>query len=255
MLYKGIFFVFSILFTLIVSTSADTLTPKTQSKLRPGKYILDNGNGELLIRLDKQGELTFSIVTVGANCSTCDLSGIISGTIGYMDSWEEDGKKSKCEISFTANHSAVNVQSLTYDECRGFCGFRAGFNGIYSIPPKECTEAGKQKIHDQFLALYRSHNYTLAVSILQNQLQQCLSFINWIEIDEVRNDLALAQYHNGEVQQCLITLNKTLVAKVKDEQELKEGYLSTCDFDSYIHVAKSTWFNKELCTKAISKRR
>jgi len=80
--------------------------------------------------------------------------------------------------------------------------------------------------------------------------------MNWIEIDEIRNDLALAQYHNGEFQQCLITLNETLATKVKNEDELKEGkdgfYLPPCDFDNYIHVAKSTWFNKALCTKGIS---
>ncbi len=83
--------------------------------------------------------------------------------------------------------------------------------------------------------------------------------MGWIEIDQVRNDLALAQYHNGEFQQCLATLNTTLAAKVKNEEELKAGnggvYLPPCDLDNYIGVAKATWFNKTLCTKAMSRRR
>lgn len=80
-----------------------------------------------------------------------------------------------------------------------------------------------------------------------------------IEIDQVRNDIALAQYHKGEFSQCLQTLNATLVADVKDEEELKNGnggvYLPPCDFDNYVEVAKSIWFNKALCSKAISRGR
>ena len=78
-------------------------------------------------------------------------------------------------------------------------------------------------------------------------------------MDQVRNDLALAQFHNGDFSQCLQTLNATLAADVKDEDELKSAkgntYLPPCDFANYIGVAKSTWFNKALCTKAMSKER
>lgn len=90
-------------------------------------------------------------------------------------------------------------------------------------------------------------------------MAQCEKSMNWIEVDQVRNDLALAQYHNGDLQQCLATLNSTLAAQAKDEEDLKAGngkvYLPPCDFDNYIDVAKSTWFNKALCTKAIAKSR
>lgn len=78
--------------------------------------------------------------------------------------------------------------------------------------------------------------------------------MNWIEIDQIRNDLALSQYHNRESSQCLETLNATLAAEFKDEEELKAGgprvYLPPCDFDNYICEAKATRFNKALCTKA-----
>lgn len=246
---------FLFIFSLVLFVNADTLKAKDQSKLQPGKYILDRGSGELSIRSDEQGKMTFHIQSIGANCHTCDVSGIVLGTVGYSDNLY-DNNESKCEISFTANHSAVNVQPLTYDECRGFCGVRASFDGIYRIPPTNCTDEGRAKKHDKFLSLYRSHHYAQAAKILQNQLKQCSNFMNWIEKDEIRNDLALAQYHNGEFHQCLSTLNDTLVANVKDEEELKEGkdgfYLPPCDYYNYIHVAKSTWFNKSLCSKTIS---
>lgn len=246
------------IFFLVLFVYTDTLMAKDQSKLQPGRYIFDRGMGVLLIKSDGKAGLTFEISTVAGNCHTCDLSGAISGTIGYMDSWAEDGNKSKCEILFTVDHSNILVKSLKFDECRAFCGARAGFDGLYRKPPAKCTDQGRKQQQEQFLRLYKSHHYAQAEKILQNQLKQCPNFINWIEKDEVRNDLALAQYHNGEYQQCLDTLNTTLVANVNDEDELKEGkdgfYLPPCDFDNYIHVAKSTWFNKALCSKALKNR-
>lgn len=246
------------IFFLVLFVYTDTLMAKDQSKLQPGTYILDRGSGELSIRSDEQGKMTFHIESIGANCHICAVSGVVLGNVGYADGWAEENE-SKCKISFnTNNNSTINVEPLTYDECRGFCGARAGFDGLYRKPPAKCTEQRKKQQQEQFLRLYKSHHYAQAEKILQNQLKQCSNFMNWIEIDEVRNDLALAQYHNGEYQQCLDTLNTTLVANVKNEEELKEGkdgiYLPPCDFDNYIHVAKSTWFNKALCSKALKNR-
>jgi hypothetical protein len=81
--------------------------------------------------------------------------------------------------------------------------------------------------------------------------------MHWIEIDKVRNDIALSQYNSGNFDQCIDTLNETLVRNVKSEEELKAGnsdvYLPPCDLDNYIEIARSTWYNKALCTKAKSK--
>lgn len=88
-----------------------------------------------------------------------------------MDSWAEDGNKSKCEISFIAKDSEIVVISHKDYECRAFCGARAGFGGIYRIPPANCTFEGKAKKKDKFLSLYRSHRYAQAEKILQNQLK------------------------------------------------------------------------------------
>jgi hypothetical protein len=83
--------------------------------------------------------------------------------------------------------------------------------------------------------------------------------MGWIEVDTVRNDLALSQYHSGDFAQCLSTLNETYAGKAKDEEGLRSGdsgvYLPPCDFDNYIDVAKSTWYNTGLCTKALLKKR
>lgn len=239
-----------------ISASATTLAE--QPDIRTGQYVRDRDSGTLTIRSDGQNRLTFEIESIGGNCHLCGVSGVISGAIGRSDSWAADEGDSKCEIYFSVDHSALVVRPIS-EECRAYCGMRAGFDGTYRIPPAACTSVGRQRLRDSFLSLYRSRRYAQATGTLQKLITQCETFMGWIEMDQVRNDLALAQHHNGEIQQCLATLNTTLAAKVKDEEELKAGnggiYLPPCDFDNYIDIAKSTWFNKALCTKAMLKRR
>lgn len=246
---------FQIAFIFTIAATAIAAEPE----VRPGQYVRDRDSGTLTIRSAGHNRLTFEIDSIGGNCHLCGVSGVISGGIGRSDSWVTDGGDSKCEISFSDDHSALIVRPITTEECRVYCGMRAGFDGTYRIPPLACTSVGRQKTRDSFLKLYRSRRYAQASQILQELISQCETFMSWIEMDQVRNDLALAQYHNGEIRQCLATLNSTLAAKVKDEEKLKSGnsglYLPPCDYDNYIDTAKSTWFNKALCTKAMSEKR
>lgn len=226
--------------------------------MRPGEYVRERDSGTLTIRRNDQNRLTFEIEAMGGNCHSCSVSGELRGSIGHADSWAADGSDSKCFISFSARRGTVVVTPTTQEECRFYCGARAGFEGSYSIPPSACTSAGRQALRERSLALYRSRHYSQAVSTLQGLIAQCAEYMNWIEIDQVRNDLALSQYRNGEHVQCLATLNSTLAAKFANEEELKAGgsnvYLPPCDFDNYVIVAKATWFNRALCTKAKSRR-
>jgi len=222
-----------------------------------GHYVRNEDSGTLTVRRDEQSRLTFEIESTGANCHSCSVSGVIRAGIGHADSG--DGSESKCTIAFSSIRSGVLVQSTTLEECRAYCGARAGFDGTYRLPPSACTDVGRQESRDRFLNLYRSRQYRQAASTLQTLVSQCEVFIGRIEMDRVRNDLALSQYHSGEFSQCVKTLNATLAADFKDEEHLKAGgphfYLPPCDFDNYIEVARSTWFNKALCTKARSRRR
>lgn len=243
--------------SFIIAASASAVA--AQPEIRTGQYVRDRDSGTLTIRSDEQNKRTFEIESIGGNCHSCSVSGVIRGSIGHADSWAADGSASKCIISFSADRSKVVVKPTTGEECRAYCGARAGFEGSYVLPPAACTSADRQAQRDSSLALYRSRRYSQAASTLQTLITRCGEFMNWIEIDQVRNDLALSQYHNSEISQCLETLNATQATKFKDEEELKAGgphvYLPPCDFDNYVGVAKATWFNKALCTKAMTKRR
>lgn len=239
-----------LLLSLILA--ATTSAEPAKQEIRTGQYIRDANSGVLKIDSGGGNSLIFHIESSGGNCSSCTVSGEIVGGIGKAESWANDGSDSNCRISFSAEHSTISIQPTTEDECRPFCGMRAGFDGTYRSPPTACTNAGRQKLRDQFLRMYRSRQFSPAAKTLQSLISQCQEFMDWIEIDRVRNDLALAQYRNGDPQQCLTTLNTTLASNAKSENDLS---LPPCDFDNYIGVAKSTWFNMALCSKAITKEK
>jgi hypothetical protein len=221
----------------------------------PGTYIFNRGMGSLAVRKDGQNRLSFEIETIGGNCHTCEVKGVIRNAIGHAES---EDPALRCDIAFASGRSSVVVTPITTDACQSYCGARGSFDGTYRIPPAMCTASSRDAQRKKFLQLYRGRQYAAAANLLTSLSAQCADFMNWIEMDEVRNDLALAQYHQGKFAQCLQTLDKTVAAKVKDEAELKSGdtvHLPPCDFDNYIEVAKATWFNKSMCVKAMQKAR
>jgi hypothetical protein len=73
--------------------------------------------------------------------------------------------------------------------------------------------------------------------------------MNWIVIDSVRNDLALAQFRAGDSSECIETLTTTRAAEYSNDEQLKDAF-PPCDFDNYINVAKATWHNRSLCERS-----
>lgn len=241
------------LLTMALALALLTAAQAGPAEIPPGRYVLEGDSGALNIRLGKQG-LRFAIESTGGNCHSCSVKGVIVGTVGRADNWAEDGSDSNCRIAFAASDGTISVNAITPSECRNYCGARASFDGSYRTPPAACTGSARKAKREQFRRAYRSQRYAEATARLQGLLAQCAQFMGWIERDQVRNDLALAQYHQGEARECLATLGETLAAKVSNEKELQEGvgdiYLPPCDFDNYAGVAKATWFNKALCAKA-----
>lgn len=239
-------------FVVLVAAAAYACAAPQSGPL-PGTYVRDNDTGTLVVRKDEQNKLVFEIESIGGNCHECAVSGVIRGATGHAGGGAGDGSDSKCDISFSSSPSSVAVTPID-DECRDYCGARAGFEGTYRRTPATCTRSGRQTQRDRFLLLYRAHRYPLATSTLQTLIHQCREFMGSIEIDQVLNDLALSQYQNGDFSRCLETLDATSAGVVEDEEVLKAA-MTPCDFENYIDVAKSTWFNRALCKKAMSRVR
>ena len=245
------YFLLSALFVAMLA-----LGESAASEPRPGSYIRDGESGTLVIRRDSHNKLVFRIESIGGNCHQCGVSGVIRGSVAHADDESEIKSGPQCAIAFSSTASGVDVHPTTEVECRAYCGARAGFDGTYRVPPAACTSAGRQAARDRALRSHRAHRYADAATTLKTLLTDCAPFIGWIEIDQMRNDLALAQYRKGEFTQCLETLSATLGSKVDSVEELRAGggkvYLPPCDFDNYSGVASATLFNKALCTNGMS---
>lgn len=213
------------------------------SPLVPGTYVLEDDSGTLNLR-EENGRLLFEVQTVGANCHTCSLSGSVKGLSGVAGEGE-----TRCLISFSPAGSTVSVAPTTPEQCQGYCGMRASFDGKYQIPPEHCTAGAQQKSRNEFAQLYRAKQFAPARKILEGLTSECGPFINWVTIDRVRNDLALAQFHDGDIAACAATLRETWAARYENEEALK-GEMAPCDFDLYLDVARSTWHNLRLCGSA-----
>jgi hypothetical protein len=218
----------------------------------PGQYFRQYDTGTLTISKDASGKLTFEVNSVGGNCHECSITGSIEKGVGHGDPWANED--SKCYVSFTKIASGFSVEAKTPDECKAYCGARAGFDGDYTTPPKGCSASEQEATRATFLDLYRSKSYASAVAVLEPLVTRCREFIHWITIDQIRNDLAIAQLRAGNAAQCLKTLQSTTAWESKDEEALNER-LPPCDFTNYVDVAKMTWFNRKLCEKAPTKDR
>ena len=242
---------------LLIALLVGRAAPVTAAapEVKPGKYYRDRDTGTLLVERGRSGELTFEIESVGANCHSCSLAGPLRGTSGLAD----EGNGLTCRVGFKTVGRTVAVQALS-DTCRSFCGVRAYFDGSYHALPKACTSAARQARRDEFTVLYQASRYPAAVSSLNSLIDQCKAYMNWIEVDEVRNDLALSQYNSGRPDECLATLKATLAHGFDGEESLRgDGgrtmYLLNCDFDNYIPVAKITWSTRALCEEAAQRSR
>jgi len=212
----------------------------------PGEYETPQGWGTLSVRNSQGGALSFEIQSIGANAHMCDLSGKIKGDKGYTDEEGAAAGEAPCVISFRAVPAGYSVSAETGDACRAFCGARAWFEGDYLAPPPGCKPAERAEQRAGFASQYRAKDYHHAYDTLDAFYQRCGKFLNWVEIDKVRNDLAVTQYHLGHKDACLAILRDTIGARETNEQELS---LPPADLDAYLPGAQATWFNLKLCGK------
>lgn len=240
-----------ILFVVLILTtiSAAAEEPPAPS---PGEYFRQNDSGTLTIKRDQDNQLVFEIESIGGNCSSCSISAPLNGTTAIAVGDVEDAD-SKCTVSLRPDGTGVDVDPLTEEACRYFCGASAGFSGTYRIQPAACAAETRRASRNEALGLYRSQQYAEAASSVEALISRCADYMSWNELDQLRNDLALSQHGNGESAQCLETLQTTRAGEVKDEEELEAGdivFLPPCDFDNYIQIARSIWATRDVCKNA-----
>lgn len=210
--------------------------------IKPGRYVIEGGGGHLDIQSPKGKTFPFKIMIVGPNLHTCDLEGNIKSNRAILPGLETD---KACTIKFSPSAGMIKVIA-EYTDCSGYCGMRAWFGGNYILPSSQCRSSSIEKTHEQFDKLYRAKSYTEALSKLMPVISACNKTLHWMDIGAIRNDIAITQYHLGQLDECKKTLEPVLEYAHKDEDQLREN-LPPGDFDSFLPIAKATWHNKKLC--------
>lgn len=218
----------------------------TAAEPAPGRYAAERGAGELAISRAKTG-LRFAIEALGANGHSCSLDGAIAGGVGIT----EDGGSGICRVAFRPVRGGYDVQALTVDACRDWCGMRAGFENTYRTLPPQCEDTRYDARRADFLRLYRARRYADALASATALRDACGRFRWFVDADALANDIAITQYHLGRPRQCLATLRGTFAWDYDADDDASGTWLPPADAESYAPVAKSTATNRRLCEAAL----
>ncbi|WP_395315854.1 hypothetical protein [Variovorax sp. UC74_104] len=209
--------------------AAETATPQA------GDYIYEGGSGSL--RVQASGH--FDITTIGANAHTCALDGTIARGRSKLDD-------SGCVVSFAVNADKVEVTTNGSDQCRGYCGMRAAFEGTYIRPIPSCTEKAVAGSRKAFKRQYDAKDYAAAQTTLAPVLSDCDRTLDWITKAWLRNDLALTQYKLNDRAACLRTLQPLAEDAARTDDGIKENY-PPADAEIFLPVVRATRTNLKLC--------
>lgn len=218
-----------------------------QDEITPGEYITERGWGNLKIKKDKTGNLSFGIDAVGANFHTCELSGIILDGKSVLEG--DEGKP--CIISFLQTEKGINV-SDNNGSCWFYCGARATFTGLYQKPHQGCDTDSIKKTRKDFKRLYDKNDYSRARATLEPILNNCSGLIHWTVLGRVRNDMAITLYKLGDYEGCRSILKPLEEDAQKTDESLRESY-PPVDAETAIPIARATRTNLKLCSQTNKK--
>nr|WP_311529892.1 hypothetical protein [uncultured Ralstonia sp.] len=228
---------------MIMGLSASACAMAASPAVEPGEYVYILG-GSASGAMTVNGN-SFNITTIGGNCHTCAIEGTFQGRIGV------DRDEGKCHIAVSGNKDALKLDSsATAEACRDFCGMRAMFDGDYRRAPAACTDRQQQARIGQAHRQYAAKNYDAASTTLRSLLSDCGPYMDWIERDKARSDLAVTEYHRGESAQCLAALSETTAVKAEKDTSL---VLPPCDADNYAATSKAILYNQRLCSAPAKK--
>lgn len=210
-----------------------------KSNIQPGIYISEGGYGTLNVTKEKDGSTKFDIGAMGANGHTCGIDGTVLKNVAIVG----DEPEMKCIVKFKTTPNGINVEPVS-DECRGYCGMRASFDGEYFKVASSCLPANIDKSRKEFKTLYTQKKYSEALAKLEPVLNNCSQTLYWIETGWIRNDLAVTYAKLEKFDTC-----EKILAPLKDDSKLTKDELEypPLEAETYWPVIKATKTNLKLC--------
>lgn len=202
----------------------------------PGAYLTEGGWGRLTLGPATAQGQAIAIHSAGANGHSCTLDG--GHLTGRQASWPTDDQQCVVQLSAIAGGGWA-LASPTPEACRYFCGARAGFEGDYWPLPPACEAVAWRRSGEAFMAAYRGRDYARALEIQRKRLRACEGQLFWLQAFQVRNDLAMAQFHAGQKAACLATLKPILAQSLTD--------LAPADAESFAPILRAARVNQRQC--------
>jgi hypothetical protein len=222
------------------------------SAVGPGDYATQEGWGQLSIAAGRDGARRFSIVTDNLD-SGCEIQGQMpkgSDNIGQASASGEAGGD-VCSVEFKAAPNGVAVKAITPAACKQFCGYNGGFEGDYLRLSPACTQDAIAKTRRDFKRQYDARDYRKALATLKPVLDNCANVLDpFGKLGEIRNDVAITQYHNGLKAACLKTLSPYAEdARFSDDELVNARTLVRGLADRYLPVIRAARANIRLCSQ------
>lgn len=214
--------------------------------LAPGQYLTEGGWGSLQIKPAKKNRQAFNIDTMSPSGNLCQLEGVIRNAQARLG---DDSQGMLCQIRFEANAEGILVDSNQVENCRSFCGLNAYFERQYLRAAPICLKPNSQR--QQFRQLYDQKQYGQALAVLTPLLTNCSQVLNLLDLNWIRNDIALSQYHLNQPDACRDTLKPLLKDAARSDEDLK-AELPWMLQEPYLRIIKATRTNLKLCNRLAS---
>lgn len=191
------------------------------------------------------GQLTmignrFTIHTFGESRHICHLSGALH--------WSDAGATASdgdCHISVSRSKDALNLRSSgTAEACSSLCGVHTRFDGEYRRQPIACMDRQRIARIEQSHKQYAAKSYDAALATLSAVLNECDIFMDWIERDKTKNDLARIAYLRGDSAQCVAELSDTFAVHARKGRDVLSP---PSDTESYQSIGDAILHNLALC--------
>ena len=211
--------------------------------LKPGEYVSERGQGQLVLKPGNGGALSFAIEAVGANGHTCSLEGELRKGRATLEAMEA---KDPCVVTMTASPAGIDVKGSESGSCRYYCGARATFEAIYFLPAPACRDAAVTAARNTFKRLYDAKKFADARVTLEPLLKDCMRTLYWLDEGRIRNDLAVTLHKLGDLAACREVLKPSSDDARMTDAKLQESYPPT-DLESVMPIVRSTRTNLRLC--------
>lgn len=200
----------------------------------PGTYITEYGGGTFVVSPSTPSTPSkFRIVTWGSNAHNCSGEGEIRDNLAIGDD---------CVLKLEPQQNRIKIQ-LNDGTCG--CGMNASVEGDFFLEDPYCADANVEKIRNEFSLQYKSSKYQPAKNTLNTLLGKCGRFMDWHLVAEIRNDLAITEFHLGDKAACLKALEP--IREFVDDPAVTGFRITPVDEVWGGTMLKTTRFNWKKC--------